>query len=629
MCGIAGKVILTSGRVEEDDITKMTSKIVHRGPDDSGVFISDNKKVGLGTRRLAIIDLSSKGHQPMFYQSARYVITTNGEIYNFRSEREKLKRLGYRFHSDCDTEVILALYDHYGEKCLNYLRGMFAFCIYDTHKKTLFLARDRIGKKPLKYFFDGNTFIFSSEVKAILTQKEVKKTPDFVAIAKYLSYGYIPSPYSGFSGIKKLPPGHFIKINLNKKSFDLKRYWEPVFRNKLQLSERQWTEKILKTLIEAVSLRMIADVPLGAFLSGGVDSSAIVAIMAQLSKKRVKTFTVSFKDKVWDESKFAKNISDLYDTDHNIITIGEQKLDILPEICASFEEPFADAGVILSYLISNKARAHVKVILNGDGGDEIFAGYPNRYTRLKRDVDFFEYINLVRPAAVFGLRALNSSFKTNFGTNAQKFFEKSKLPLYQKFASYNQIFSPEEIVSISKGDLAQNLSPSSMFSEVEECFSLFKGRDEKDAGLKFDLLYWLPDDLLAKADMSSMASSLEGRSPLLDTQMLELTGKIPFNLKVKKGETKYIFKKALEKIVPKENLYRQKRGFGMPLHKWFKGKKHSFANNVLLGQKAKVASIINKYSISKMLSQGGSSEDFGPRLFSLVTLELWMREYFS
>src|SRR3989344_7465362 len=269
MCGIAGKVYLNSGVVSEVDIKKITDRIAHRGPDDEGVFISSDKKLGLGNRRLSIIDLSSKGHMPMVYKD-RYVITYNGEIYNFQSERKKLESQGYKFKSKTDTEVILALYDKYGVKCLSHLRGFFAFAIFDKKKKTLFLARDRIGKKPLKYYFDSKVFCFASEFKALFTQKEISPRPDYDAINNYLTYGYVHAPYTGFEGIYKLEPGHFLLLDLKTKILKKEKYWSLVYSNEVA-SEKEWTERILSTLEESVKLRMIADVPIGAFLSGGVD----------------------------------------------------------------------------------------------------------------------------------------------------------------------------------------------------------------------------------------------------------------------------------------------------------------------------------------------------------------------
>ncbi len=628
MCGIAGRINFSNKAIIESDIVVMTDKIAHRGPDDAGVYISNNRQVGLGNRRLAVIDLSEKGHQPMSYKN-RYWITTNGEIYNFQNEKRKLIQSGYKFNSDCDTEVILALYDKYGVKCLDFLRGMFAFCIYDAKENTVFLARDRIGVKPLKYYQDDNCLIFSSELKAILTQPEVKKIPDYKAIQMYLAYGYVPAPLTGFLNINKLEPGNYIFIDLNTQKRKQVRYWEPIFKEKLKLSEKEWCDKILSTLEESTNLRMVSDVPVGAFLSGGVDSSAVVACMANLSKKPIKTFTISFKDADLNEALYAKKIADIYKTDHNEIMASPTSTDILPDLAYMYEEPFSDASNVVTHMVSKLARQHVTVVLNGDGGDENFAGYPNRYFRLKRDIDYNYWISNLRPLALSALKALEKVSAAGSISKGTKFLEKSKLPLYRKFMSYNQIFSSEEIINLTKGKLEEYDFSEIIYDPLIKCFDMFNGRDLKDAGLKFDLLYFLPDLLLAKVDIASMAVSLEARSPFLDHNMIDLAAKIPFNLKVKNGESKYILKKAMEVIVPKENLYRTKMGFTIPLHKWFKGDLNPYAKSVLLAKNSHIKELIDTDRVKEMLEDNNRTEDFGPRLWSLLSLELWFKAYFD
>ncbi len=620
MCGIAGIAYFASSKkeVRASELIRMSAAIVHRGPDDDGIYISDDKLVGLASRRLAIIDLSKQGHQPMTYQN-RYVITFNGEIYNFQEERDKLISLGYEFHSKTDTEVILMLYHRYGKKCLDKLRGMFAFAIYDKVNKTIFLARDRIGKKPLKYILNGTRIIFASELKAILTVSGIKKAVDYSAIQMYLTYGYTPAPFTGFEGIKKLEPGNFILINLKNRSVEKKRYWEPKFKQKLHLSEKEWCTRILDTLTEATKIRMISDVPIGAFLSGGVDSSGVVATMARLSSKPVKTFTIGFKDKHFNESPFAARIAKMYKTDHHVLMVKPQSTEILPYLARQYEEPFADASSVVTYLVSEMTRKYVTVALNGDGGDENFAGYPNRYMRLKRDVDYDFWIQNIRPIAATLLKKF---------PKANNFFEKAKMPLYMRFASYNKIFSEDELKNYSKGSLLEKVLIENPYNIVEDCFKMFKGKDIKDAGLKFDLLYFLPDQLLTKVDIASMAVSLEARSPLLDHKIIELAGKIPFSLKVKNGDCKYILKKAFEKIVPKENLYRPKMGFTIPLEKWFSGKLNSYAKSILLSNKSKVKEIFDENYIRNFIEDNNKSGDFGPRLWSLMSLELWLQNYF-
>ncbi|EKE12731.1 MAG: hypothetical protein ACD_13C00144G0036 [uncultured bacterium] len=619
MCGIAGKAYFNKNHeVHLGELKMMSTSITHRGPDDEGFFVSKNKRVGFASRRLAIIDLSTRGHQPMKYGD-RYVITFNGEIYNFKEEKEKLVKEGYKFSSETDTEVVLALYSKYGVSCLKHLRGMFAFAIYDNVNETLFLARDRIGKKPLKYFLDGSQIIFASELKAILTQTGFTKSPDYKALQLYLTYGYCPAPMTGFESIKKLEPGTYLLINLARKTVQKIRYWQPRYRNKLHLSEREWCKRILDTLEQSTRLRMISDVPIGAFLSGGVDSSGVVAAMAALSPKPVKTFTIAFADKKLDESRYAKNIAKRYKTDHHVLIAKPQSVETLPGLARQYEEPFADASNIVTYMVSKMTKKYVTVALNGDGGDENFGGYPNRYMRLKRDVDYDYWIQDMRPLAA---KLLKSFPKAN------NFFEKAKLPLYSRFASYNQIFNPDELINHSRGNILSLAKRSNPYQTVNDCFRNFNGKDLKDAGLKFDLQYFLPDQLLTKVDIASMAVSLEARSPLLDQKMVELACKIPFNLKMKSGESKYILKKAFEKIVPKENLYRPKMGFTIPLNKWFSGELNSYAKSVLLNKKSFVKDVFDVNYVKSMIEDNNKTQDFGPRLWTLMSLELWYRAYF-
>lgn len=606
MCGISGKIYFNNKEITRYQLQQMTSKINHRGPDSTGYYISKKRNVGFGHNRLSIIDLSKKANQPMSYLD-RYIIVFNGEIYNFKEEKDKLVKQGFVFKTNSDTEVILALYSTYKEKCLTHLRGMFAFAIYDNHDETVFIARDRVGKKPLKYFTNENCFIFASELKAILTQFEVPTSPDRLAIQKYFLYGYVPAPLTGITGVKKLEPGHYIKIDIKRKTIINRKYWEPKFEKKLNLSEKEWSNRILDTLEESTKLRMISDVPVGAFLSGGVDSSAVVAMMALNSKERIKTFTVKYKNKRWSEEKYAKIISKKYHTDHTEILAKPTDISDLPHIAYQYEEPFADNSAVVSFMVCEEAKKHVTVVLNGDGGDENFAGYPNRYMRLKRDVDYGYWISKLRPLSALKIKKISN------------FLDKSKLPLYEKFVSYNQIFSVNEILNFAKGPLEELLTPNNMYKSVKKTFTGFTGKDMKDAGLKFDLKYFLPDQLLTKIDIASMNSSIESRSPLLDQKMIELGCQIPFNLKVKGGESKYIFKKALESIVPKENLYRPKMGFTINLEDWFKGDLNKYFK-----EKINSKSMLNNYVDFKNLNL-----DNYQKKWNLLMLELWMQNYFK
>lgn len=612
MCGIAGRIELTSGHVSQAKLQAMTDKIVHRGPDDQGIYISKNKKVGLAFTRLAIIDLSPKGHQPMSYKG-RYWISFNGEIYNYKQERQKLVTLGYKFKSASDTEVILALYDKYGPACVNHLRGMFALAIYDEKLNTVFITRDRMGVKPLKYYLDGNVFIFASELKAILTQPEVKVKPDWEAINHYLSFGYCPAPLTGFLNINKLEPGHSLLINLNSGQISKQKYWQLDFSHKLDLSENEWSEKILSELEAATKMRMVADVPVGAFLSGGVDSSAVVALMARNSKKAIKTFTIGFEDKIYDESRYAQTIADMYHTDHSILIAKPRSVESLPDLVAHYEEPFADSSAVITTMVSELARQQVTVVLNGDGSDESFGGYL-RHTKLKRDFQLAKYkhlLDLSKPILAKWPRA-------------KKFLNRQDEDIRQRYASYYQYFSPEEKFEI----YTKNVKRDSMelwFAKCEQAGVT----DVRDALMYADLSNYYADSQLVKVDIGSMKHGLEARSPFTDHKFMELVASIPYDLKVKNGQNKYILKKALESIVPLENLYRPKMGFTIPLSKWFEGELKTYTKSRLGNKHSILGEFINKSAVNKMLREHTQQNDYGPRLWALLTLQLWWEHYFT
>ncbi|KKU03541.1 MAG: Asparagine synthetase [Candidatus Amesbacteria bacterium GW2011_GWA1_46_35] len=589
MCGIAGKIYLKSGKIDERDLALMSDKIAHRGPDDQGIYISPDRKVGLVHRRLAIIDLSAAGHQPMTYKN-RYWITFNGEIYNFWAERKKLEKYGYKFKSKSDTEVILALYDKWGVKCVDHLRGMFAFAIYDIQKQTVFLARDRVGKKPLKYFFNSEIFAFASELKALLILPEIKAEPDTGVLETYLAYGYVPAPQTGFKNIYKLEPGHYLTLDLKHKTLNKHCYWEIDFTKKLDLSENEWKTQILQTLEESTRLRMISDVPIGAFLSGGVDSSSIVAMMAKLSAKPIKTFTIGFSETQYDESKYAQIVSDIFHTQHTVLQVKPGSVDILPELAGQFEEPFADNSALVTYLVSKLARQYVTVILNGDGGDENFTGYAH-HLKLQRDY-------LLSPLAKY--------FPVG------RYLKSLHHGVLEKYFEYKTHFNFE--------------NPKNVYRSA---YQNAKAADIRDKILSADFKYYLPDDLLAKVDLASMKAALECRSPLLDYKMAELAAQIPFALKVKRNCAKYIFKKSLEDLLPKEILHRPKMGFSIPLSKWFSQELNPYARSILLDKKSHINNVYPKNQIAQMLDEHSEKNDFGPQLWKLLMLELWWKNYFQ
>lgn len=600
MCGIAGKISFNSRTIVTKDLQNMSKQISHRGPDDEGIFISPNRKVGLVNRRLAIIDLSSSGHQPMTYKDL--VITFNGEIYNYQALRQKLVSEGVRFHSHTDTEIILALYARHGPGCLKYLRGMFALAIYDRKRHQVFLARDRLGKKPLKYFQGENCFIFASELKALLTQSEIHREVDFTAINYYLTLGYCPAPLTGFKNIYKLEPGHYLLVDLKTEKVTKKKYWQLDYSDKLDLSETEWSAKILQELNEATRLRMIADVPIGVFLSGGIDSSIVTALMAQNSSTPIKTFTIGFWEARYDESKYAKVVSKTFHTDHTVLKVSPQSVDILPQLAASYEEPFADSSAVVTYLVSKLASQKVKVILNGDGGDENFAGYL-RHVKLARD--YWLDHHKVIPFTAKALGFLHPRLK-KFGLHQQ-------MDIRSRYLDYNSFFPSD--------DKTYKLW-------LEKCRSA-QVADERNQIMYADLAYYFPDDLLAKVDIASMSVGLEARSPFTDHKVVELAAKIPYDLKVKNGQTKYILRSVARKLIPNLNIDRPKMGFTIPLSSWFTGELNKYARSILLSPKSLVMQLFDKSQVEQMLNSHSEKNDFGPRLWLLLTLQLWWLNHFK
>lgn len=628
MCGITGKILFNNSTVSPQEIDKMNNAIIHRGPDDGGVFISPDGKVGFGHRRLSIIDLSQLGHQPMNYLD-RYWIVFNGEIYNFQEKRKMLEKEGYVFKSHSDTEVILALYDKFGKKCLEHLRGMFSFAIYDEQEKTIFCGRDRVGKKPFKYYLDDNIFIFASELKAILTQPEYKKEPDYTAIHHYLTLQYCPAPLTGFKDIKKLEPAHYLFINLKTKKVEKERYWKLDYSKKLDLSEDEWKKIIMKKLEECVKLRMISDVPLGAFLSGGIDSSAIVALMSKLSDKPVKTFSIGFKEEEYNELKYAKIIAEEYKADHKEFIVESHAIKLLPMLAKQYEEPFADPSAIPTYYVSKMTRDFVAVALNGDGGDENFGGY-SRYS-IQKFANTCDKLQLLNKIIVLPITKILAKFiKNNFFSKAYRFSENFSENYINRYIDMICCFTNKEKIKLYTKYFKDEINSNS-YDVISSKFKDANIRNKMDQMLYADFSTYLPDDLMSKVDISTMTVSLEGRSPFLDHELLELTAKIPFNLKIKGlNDKKYILKKALKNLVPNNILYRPKKGFSVPINDWFRKDLKNYAYEILLSKKSADRKIFRKEEIKNILDIHSSTKiNYGYKIWTLLNLELWFREYFD
>lgn len=624
MCGIGGKLYVDRARaVDPVLLERMNRVLAHRGPDDAGVY--HDGPIGLAHRRLSIIDLSPAGHQPMSNPGGSLWITFNGEIYNFLELREALVHDGVAFRSKTDTEVILALYERHGVECLQHLRGMFAFAIWDQRTRTLFLARDRLGKKPLYYYQDAAQFLFASEPKAILQDPEIPVAPDLEAIHHYLTYGYVPSPHSAFMGFRKIPPAHYLLIRDGQVC--LERYWQLRYQPKLRWTEAELCEELLVRLREAVRLRMISDVPLGAFLSGGIDSSAVVALMSECSTGPVKTFSIGFDEEAYNELPYARMVAARYGTDHHECVVKPEAIKVLPELVWHYNEPYADSSAIPTYYLAKITREHVTVALNGDAGDENFAGY-TRYlaNRIARRYDRIP--RFLRRSLEWGVRGLPEVGP--YGgpyRRAKRFFAALSDEPWQRYARWVGLFSHTQKAGL--------YTPA--FREATACLdsvdlilaSKGVGTDDfVDAALAADVATYLPDDLLVKVDIASMAHSLEARSPMVDHLFMGFAASIPSSLKLNGRAKKYIFKQAVRPLLPGAVIDRPKMGFGVPIDRWFKADLKELAHDTLLSRRSLERGLFRQEMVRRLLDehvQGRAA--WHHHLWALLFLELWFQQF--
>ncbi len=623
MCGIAGKISFTSKPVRSQELSKMAQAITHRGPDDEGFYISPDQKVGLAHRRLSIIDLSNRGHQPLRYLN-RYQIVFNGEIYNFQEHRHKLAQIGYTFTSRTDTEVITALYDKYGHDCVNHLDGMFAFAIYDEQTKTLFCARDRLGKKPFKYLHTGQVFMFSSELKAILTQSEYHRKPDYHAIYHYLTLQYTPAPLTGFQDIYKLEPAHYIILNTQTGQLTKKRYWSIDYTRQASFSNDVWKEKITLALKTAVHKRLIADVPVGAFLSGGIDSSLIVAFMSEYSSKKVPTFSIGFQEKSQNELPFAAAVSQKYQTDHHELIIKPNAISILPDLIRHYEEPYADSSALPTWYLSQFTRQHVTVALTGDGGDENFLGY-TRYHALQAALWLQNIPYPQIPITAAGI--LEKIWPSTLTERVRRFFESLSYPWPERLPAYTSYFTEELKHQTYRSQNLPNLNTYHLLANITRQIPAHTPL-EKYVGT--DIYTWLAEDLLPKVDIATMAFGLEARSPFLDHHLLELTAQIPLRQKFSLfGPGKPLLRQIAQTYLPDTVLRRHKHGFTIPISNWFRQDLSNYTHQMLCSRQSRLAEFIEPKKIEYLLANHLSTRNNqGHRLWALLTLEHWLREFF-
>src|SRR5213594_377043 len=615
MCGIAGLLSLGDKPVFEDEIQSMCDAMVHRGPDDSGYYVRDG--IALGMRRLSIIDLST-GHQPVHNEDRSVWVVFNGEIYNFKSLRADLERHGHTFYTGTDTEVIVHLYEQFGERCVEKMRGMFAFAIWDERRKTLLLARDRLGIKPVFYTVNNGRLAFGSELKALLQLPEVERRLNWASVSHLFSAMCTPSSESIVEGVHKLKPGHILTASA-KNGIRVREYWDVVFDPDYGKSEQYFIERLRDLIEESVRLRLIADVPLGAFLSGGIDSSSVVATMARIGSGRVKTFSLGFAEQEFNELEYARQASGKFETDHHELVVEPNVLDIIDDLAWYLDEPFGDSSAIPTYMVSKLASEHVTVILSGDGGDELFAGY-DRYLVERRERKMAQIPHPLRQAAAFIGHMMSEGMKGgNFLrhlalSGPDRYFDANVLfREFQKAA----LFEPDVYGRFSNGDTT------GVWRKL-----LGNGQMHWLSAVQYmDLKGYLPNDILTKVDRMSMAHSIEAREPLLDHKLVEFAATIPPELKLKGPTTKYIFKKAMEGILPNEILYRPKRGFGVPLGRWFRGKLSPFMRDLLLSRRCSERGIFRKPYLERLIEMNDRGRPMDLQIWTLITFELWCQRF--
>jgi len=624
MCGIAGFTQFNHQFGNEQTLEKMGNAILHRGPDAGGVYLND--KVGFCHRRLSIIDLSASGNQPMISHDGRYIIVFNGEIYNFLPLRAELKKQGYPFKTHTDTEVLLALYERIGKDVLDKINGMFAFAIWDTVKQNLFIARDRIGKKPLYYYKKGNDVVFASELKAMLTLPTIPRAIRIDAVYDFFAYQYIPDPKTIFEGIYKLEPGHYLEVT--ETTFTKVKYWDLSFSRKNTHNESQIKDELQQLLNECTKKRMISDVPLGAFLSGGVDSSGIVAMMAKNSKTKVTTCTIGFDSQEFNETEFAKAVAEQYQTNHHELTVHQNVENSLEKIVSFFDEPFADPSLVPTYYVSELARQKVTVAIAGDGGDEVFAGY-QKYTTDNIENNLRKlFPKIIRTTLLPIFASILAKFNNTYCKKGSSLLKSLSLDPAMGFYVSNSQISDDLWQSIITDEFMHKIGSYHPSQITTDYYQHCDGKDHLSKILYTDLKTYLPGGILVKVDRMSMANSLEVRAPILDYELIEFAATLPSNLKYNKGEKKYILKEAFKESLPKDILYRKKMGFSVPLADWLRNEIKSLAEQKLFNSTGGISDYFKLDEIRKLWDQHQSGErDFSTPLWSMLMFQMWWDKY--
>ena len=624
MCGIAGAVAFGGRRVEETTLVAMCDAIRHRGPDDRGVrtFARGAASVGLGSQRLSIIDVAG-GHQPIPNEDESVWVVMNGEIYNFQALRRGLEARGHRFRTASDTEVAVHLYEERGESCIADLDGMFAIAIWDARRERLVLGRDRFGKKPLLYADDAHRLRFASEFQGLLASGDVAMDLDLDALDAYLTFMAVPAPLTIYRGVRKLPPASLLVRDAS--GTRIESYWRLSYLPKREISEADAAAQVRTLLTEAVRKRLISEVPLGAFLSGGIDSSAVVAVMAGLDAGPVKTFSIGFEDADYNELPYARRVAERYRTDHHEFVVAPKAIEVLPTLVRHYGEPYADSSAIPSFYLARLTRQHVTVALNGDGGDEAFAGYGWHYA--SRLAERWRHVPApVRALSEAALRGVlpSASERRAMSARVARFLRAAGAGRAERYQAWLGVFTGDLKAGLVRAAARRDYAARA----VEALFTPLAPLDAVDAFLAADTAWYLPTDLLVKMDIATMANSLEARSPFLDRDLVEFVARLPSRFKLRGRRSKWILRRAVANLLPPGIASRAKRGFAVPVGRWLRGELREFVADHLLDRRAAERGLFEPAVVRRLFDehQTGRADHAHP-LWVLLMFELWHREF--
>ena len=625
MCGICGELRFDGAPTRGDIVNAMRDRLVHRGPDASGSYTAPDGRAALGFRRLRIIDLSSNGNQPMPNESGSVQVVFNGEIYNFQRLRADLLARGHHFRSRADTEVIVHLYEEKGIDAIAELDGMFAIAIWDEGARRLLLARDRAGKKPLFYYRGARLLAFASEIKAFFSHPEIPVSVDPDAVPQYFIHGYVPGPRTFYRDIHQVPPGSVMAIGPEGQP-STRTYWQLSFprEGEARRIDVDTAAREVRTLVtDAVSRRLVSDVPLGAFLSGGIDSAIVVGVMSSLRDEPVKTFTVGFDgDAAYDETAYARAIAERFTTDHTEFRVSPSAIDLVDPLIWHHDGPFGDSSAVPTYLVSKLTRQHVTVVLTGDGGDELFAGYERFHAALLSE----RVPAWAGASARWLLRfAPTASSDRHWSARARRFAAPLGRSIDERVTSWNASFY-DDLFALLRPDFRSGIAPIDRLEHIAAQVHRLEGRSPLSRLLHVNFTSYLADDLLVKVDRCTMANSLEARSPLLDRALVEYVAGLPDELKLNGRQTKVVLRRAFADLLPPETMTRRKMGFGVPVGAWFRGELRGYIRDVLLAPDARYRDMLDHAFVERLLQRhldGGTNA--GPQLWTLMCFERWLR----